>query len=74
VTRRKNDWTVFEHHDMTLKQTAKNGINTPDERAAGNGSRNFKIVDGKMVVKKRPGGIQLTCLHMNANNVILKMR
>jgi hypothetical protein len=26
------------------------------------------------MVKKRPGGIQLTCLHMTANDVILKMR
>ena len=27
-----------------------------------------------IVVKKRPDGIQLKCLHMYANNVILKMR
>ena len=27
-----------------------------------------------IVVKKRPDGIQLKCLNMYANNVILKMR
>ena len=35
--------------------------------------QNLIIVNGKTVVKKRPGGIQLKCLHMYANNVILKM-
>jgi hypothetical protein len=37
MTRRKNN--VFEHQKMTLKKkTAKNGISTPHEGAAGNGT------------------------------------
>lgn len=31
------------------------------------GEQNLIIVGGKIMVKKHPGGIQLKCLYMNAN-------
>ena len=63
MTRSKNN--VFEHQKMTLKkrQQRMELVHHMKEQLA-MGEQNLIIVNGKIVVKKRPGGIQLKCLHM----------
>ena len=60
---------------MTLKQRQQRTelVHHMKEQLA-MAEQNLIIVNGNTVVKKRLGGIQLKCLHMHANNVILKMR